>query len=259
MFVHYIATIHVWWCDLSLAILYICKYRCIIYYTRLHQLFLQFGSGKMFCVLSHSFTRLNSLTRCLQHINHLPPTHKDPVKEISRYLYHDVVDEGCNAFALHSARNRCSTVKYDEKKIHNVYINITIWERKKNKEHRKRKALDGNIHTHTNIHIRYSVHIIQRNPTTSNHGGTDYLWRLLSEFIDRSFAATPYVRPREPVAFGWKEIPFLPPEVGPFWRLSLRKCFDPQCQRRQVTVRVLSPIGYVFLLRTYHIIITTII
>lgn len=126
-----------------------------IYNTRLHQLFLQFGCWKMICVLSHSFTRLNSLTRCLQHINHLPPTHKDPVKEISRYLYHAVVDEGCNALALRSTRNRCSTVKYDEKNTKCTYHNVHIYiykynnsRKKKNKEHRKRKALDGNIHTH---------------------------------------------------------------------------------------------------------------
>lgn len=125
-------------------------YNILYIYTRPHQLLLQFGSGKIICVLSHSFTRLNSLTRCLQHINHLPPTHKDPVKEISRYLYHAVVDEGCNALALHSARNRCSTVKYDEKNTQCTYKYNNM--RKKKKQRTSKEEGFGWKHTHTHTH-----------------------------------------------------------------------------------------------------------
>lgn len=123
----------------------------------------------------------------------------------------------------------CCTVKYAEKKIE---------PRRRKAAHEKRSA-----HTYTHVH----------SPTTARTApGNDYLWRLLSEFIDRTGCAP---CAREPVAFGWKEIPFLPPEVGPIWRLSLRKCFDPQCQRRQVTVRVSTPrrsVEFLYLLRVYY-------
>lgn len=109
--------------------------------------------------------------------------------------------------------------------------------------------------TRRNTYIRICIvnascmYTICCGPTT---GPRDYYWLLLPVAftfrVHRPFGLRRRVPAREPVAFGWKEIPFLPPEVGPFWRLSLRKCFDPQCQHRQVTVRVSSrrPVAYFF-------------